>query len=54
MTAIASLFTPKSTPPRIEIDIMKPFEDEALHRQHKNWYDVELSEVTLGQIKYKI
>ncbi len=54
MTAIASLFTPKSTPPRIEIDIMKPFEDEALKRQHKNWYDVELSEVIQGTINYKI
>ncbi len=54
MTALASLFTSKSPPPRIEIDIMKPFEDAALQRQQKTWFDVELSEVTLGQIKYKI
>ncbi len=56
LAAFASLFSPKSrqSQPKIEIDIMKPFEDAALQRQQKNWFDVELSEVVQGTINYKI
>ena len=62
MTVFVSLFTPKSrsSPQKIEIDIMKPFEDAANAKRNIMWYDVELSDVTSetdvthGTIKYKI
>ncbi len=56
MTVFVSLFTPKSrsSPQKIEIDIMKPFEDAANAKRNIMWYDVELSDVTHGTIKYKI
>lgn len=36
------------------IDPMEPFEKVALERRNKNWYDIELSDVTHGTISYKI
>ncbi len=57
LTAFVSFFIPKSrskSQPKIEIDIMKPFEDAAFQKQQKNWFDVELSEVVQGTINYKI
>lgn len=36
------------------MDPMEPFEKAAEERRHKNWYDVELSDVTHGTISYKI
>lgn len=36
------------------MDPMEPFEKAAEERRHATWYDVELSDVTHGTIRYKI
>jgi hypothetical protein len=36
------------------MDPMEPFEKAAIERRHAQWYDVELSDVTHGTIRYKI
>ena len=38
----------------LTIDPMEPFEKAAEERRIATWYDVELTDITQGTIKYKI
>ena len=62
LTRIVNFFTrllpskSQSQQPQVilTIDPMEPFEKAAIERRNAAWYDIELSDVTQGTIKYKI